>query len=328
MYRRILVPTDFSATSRFAVSRACALARQFDAEIHLVNVLPLLDLGPVATDMPAVSRMDLEERWVRAARDELDAVARESRVPVPVTSEVARGHPFVEIVRYARAHQMDLIVMGTHGRGAVEHMLLGSVAERVVRKAPCPVLTVRLPEHTFRIPGSDEQPDAETGETGGEPAPPAPATAPVGTGAATMTLNRILLPTDFSETADYARDHAAELARRFQASLHLLHVVGDPVAQDWAGGVEANAAKRLGEYSFSGIDSERATRSGHAFVEIVRYAADQAVDLIVMGTHGHGPVAHLLLGSVADKVVRKAPCPVLTVRQPGHAFVMPVMPVT
>ena len=67
----------------------------------------------------------------------------------------------------------------------------------------------------------------------------------------------------------------------------------------------------------------RAIRVGHAFVEIIRYATDQAVDLIVMGTHGRGPVRHLLLGSVAEKVVRKARCPVLTVRQPGHAFVMP-----
>ena len=274
--------------------------------------------------MPAVSRMDLEERWTRAVRDELDAIARESRVTVRVTSEVTRGHPFVEIVRYARARQIDLIVMGTHGRGAVEHMLLGSVAEKVVRKAPCPVLTVRLPEHSFRLPGRDEEPDTQTGEPGS----PARTTAPVGSGATTMTLNRILLPTDFSETADYARHHAVELARRFQASLHLLHVVGDPVSEDRAGGVEANAARRLGELSLSGIDSRRATRTGHAFVEIVRYAADKKIDLIVMGTHGHGPVAHLLLGSVADKVVRKAPCPVLTVRQPDHAFVMPVVPVT
>ena len=319
-YRRILVPTDFSDTSRFAVSRACALARRFDAEIHLVNVLPLLDLGPVATEMPAVSRMDLEEKWVRAARDELDALARESRVTVRVTSEVTRGHPFVEIVRYARAHQIDLIVMGTHGRGAVEHMLLGSVAERVVRKAPCPVLTVRLPEHSFRLPGSEEQQDPRTDA-------PAPATAPLGTGDAAMTVERILFPTDFSDTAAYARGHAQELAGRFHASLHLLHVVSDPVSQDWAGGV-SKVEERLGELSFGGIDTRRATRSGHVFVEIVRYAADEEIDLIVMGTHGHGPVAHLLLGSVADKVVRKAPCPVLTVRKPGHAFVMPTMPVS
>ena len=320
-YRRILVPTDFSDTSRFAVSRACGLARRFEAEIHLVNVLPLLDLGPVTTDMPAVSRMDLEEKWVRAARDELDALARESRVTVRVTSEVTRGHPFVEIVRYARAHRIDLIVMGTHGRGAVEHMLLGSVAEKVVRKAPCPVLTVRLPEHSFRLPGSEEAHDSRAGA-------PAPATAPLGMGDATMTLRRILFPTDFSDTADYARGHARELAGRFQASLHLLHVVADPLSQDWAGGVATRAEERLGELSFGGIDVERTTRAGHVFVEIVRYAADKQIDLIVMGTHGHGPVAHLLLGSVADKVVRKAPCPVLTVRKPGHAFVMPVMPVT
>ncbi len=151
-----------------------------------------------------------------------------------------------------------------------------------------------------------------------------------------MTLTRILLPTDFSDTAKHAHGYARELAVRFDASVHLLHVVSDPTPQDWAVGAtgvvvadllrawSADAERRLEETVLEGVETVRAIRVGHAFVEIIQYATDQAVDLIVMGTHGRGPVRHLLLGSVAEKVVRKAPCPVLTVRQPGHAFVMPV----
>ncbi len=153
-----------------------------------------------------------------------------------------------------------------------------------------------------------------------------------------MQLKRILLPTDFSDTAGHALDYARDLAARFGASVHLLHVVSDPTAQDWAGEVEglavpdllekwkSDAERRLGETVLGEIETVRAVCVGHAFMEIVRYATNNAVDLIVMGTHGRGPVRHLLLGSVAEKVVRKAPCPVLTVRQPGHAFEMPVSP--
>ena len=153
-----------------------------------------------------------------------------------------------------------------------------------------------------------------------------------------MTLKRILLPTDFSDTAQHALGYAREMAERFGAEVHVLYVVPDPTPQDWAVGAtalvvsdlldqwRAAAEQRLGAIALDGIETLRAIRVGHAFVEIVRYATDNAIDMIVMGTHGRGPVKHLLLGSVAEKVVRKAPCPVLTVRQPGHTFVMPVTP--
>ena len=151
-----------------------------------------------------------------------------------------------------------------------------------------------------------------------------------------MTLARILLPTDFSDTAQHALDYARELAWRFGAGVHLLHVVPDPM-QNWA--VEAmpvvselaerwkaDAERRLEEVRLDGLRTVRAVRVGHPFVEILQYAADNAIDMIVMGTHGRGPVEHLLLGSVAETVVRKASCPVLTVKQAGHVFVMPAAP--
>ena len=153
-----------------------------------------------------------------------------------------------------------------------------------------------------------------------------------------MTLKQILLPTDFSDTADHSLGYAREMAERFGAEVHVLHVVADQTPHDWEVGAAAlvvsdlrkrwtsDAERRLADISLDGIETVRAIRVGHPFVEILQYATDNAIDMIVMGTHGRGPVQHLLLGSVAEKVVRKAPCPVLTVRQPGHKLVMPVSP--
>jgi len=154
-----------------------------------------------------------------------------------------------------------------------------------------------------------------------------------------IALKRILLPTDFSESSENAAKYARELAEAFDATIHVLHVVEDPYVHGWAGegyipdlpqfreGLAREANERLGKV-FTVAERERfgiklATKFGSPFVEIVRYAKTEGVDLIVMGTHGRGPVAHLLMGSVAEKVVRKAPCPVLTVRHPEHEFVMP-----
>ena len=91
---------------------------------------------------------------------------------------------------------------------------------------------------------------------------------------------------------------------------------------------EADSDQRLQDIAIEGVTIERVTAVGHDFVEILKYASGNGIDLIVMGTHGRGAVKHMLLGSVAEMVVRKAPCPVLTVRHPGYEFIMPTMPVT
>lgn len=150
-----------------------------------------------------------------------------------------------------------------------------------------------------------------------------------------ITLKRILVPTDFSEHSDSAMRYGAELAAKFGAELHLLHAIETAPMMYGEGAwfppeneaeLEAAAVKQLDDLHIEAAESLTVTRKsvhGHPFVETVRYARDNDIDLIVMGTHGRGPVAHMLLGSVAEKVVRKAPCPVLTVRDGEHEFVMP-----
>lgn len=150
-----------------------------------------------------------------------------------------------------------------------------------------------------------------------------------------IRLSKILVPTDFSQHSANAVRYGAELAAKFGADLHLLHCVEQTPILYGEGGawispetiveLQAAADKQLQEVpvDVDGVNVIRKCVDGHPFVEVIRYAKSEETDLIVMGTHGRGAIAHLLLGSVAEKVVRKAPCPVLTVRDKEHEFVMP-----
>ena len=151
-----------------------------------------------------------------------------------------------------------------------------------------------------------------------------------------ITLKNILVPSDFSECSGQAMRYGLELARKFDATLHLVHVVQDPATQPWAAEGFAMPLLEVTEEWLKEARNApqprqcrkrtgRASASRHCSVpsipKMLRYAQDEEIDLIVMGTHGRGGVSHLLLGSIAEKVVRRSPCPVLTVRHPQHGFV-------
>jgi nucleotide-binding universal stress UspA family protein len=153
-----------------------------------------------------------------------------------------------------------------------------------------------------------------------------------------ISLKKILVPTDFEATSQVAVNYARALAEAFGASIHVLHVLEDPMIHaasheyftpqpNYREAMEGDAHSRLrgqlNEEQTARFRAQFVARWGIPFVEIIRYAKDENVDLIVMGTHGLGVIAHILMGSVAEKVVRKAPCPVLIVRHPEHEFVMP-----
>lgn len=151
LFSRILLPTDFSEAGMPAVACACEMARRFDAELHCMHVVddsyqywsamgpePVI-VGPVPQELIDASRVRLQ----RFCAEHLQ------HVPRPVISFVTLGSPFVEILGYAREHAIELIVLGTHGRGVIAHALLGSTTEKVIRKAPCAVLTIRAASHQF-----------------------------------------------------------------------------------------------------------------------------------------------------------------------------------
>jgi nucleotide-binding universal stress UspA family protein len=154
--KKILYPTDFSEYSLCALPYAIDLSRQSKSELHCVYVVDIAPGGSVGYGyvIPLVPTPEVsEDEVMRLSRKRLDEFAEEHIVTTqPLVKEVITGKPFVEIIRYARRHQIDLIVMGTHGHSALASMLLGSVAEKVVHKAPCPVLTVRDPKYVFRMP--------------------------------------------------------------------------------------------------------------------------------------------------------------------------------
>jgi nucleotide-binding universal stress UspA family protein len=154
-----------------------------------------------------------------------------------------------------------------------------------------------------------------------------------------IALKTVLVATDFSETSDVALRYGKALAEAFGASLHVLHVVQEPFAQPWAveaygfslatlqeewvREAKARIEKTLTEDERASYRAELVTLLGHPVVEILKYAGEHRVDLMVIGTHGRGPLGHMVMGSVAERIVRKAPCPVLTVHHHEREFVMP-----
>lgn len=152
--KNILVATDFSEPSDAALTYGRALARTFGATLHVVHVVGSVPTLVYGAEAYAASMPELQQELEDGARKQLaDLLVDNDKRPLPVRPVVITSNaPAQAIVDYAALKRIDLIVTGTQGRGGVAHLLMGSVAERVVRSAPCPVLTVRHPEHEFVLP--------------------------------------------------------------------------------------------------------------------------------------------------------------------------------
>jgi len=300
MFTRLLVPTDFSPPSDAALAYARTLAGALGAQLHVLRLTENVFLHAVVSD-----RQTIEAAALRSLNDRL---SEDDRRKLQVTFVVEQSDdPADDIARYAHTQNITLIVMGTHGRTGVSHLITGSVAEKVVRTAPCPVLTVR------EAPAVSKQ--------------------------AKIGMTRILVPTDFSAPSDAAVVYAQNLAAGFGASLHLLHVLDDPLTsgafgsefyvadpQDARMARLEDAKTRLAHrVSPGGTPATTEVIFGRAAQTITDYAANGDYDLIVMGTHGRTGVSHLLMGSVAESVVRTAPCPVMTVRNVAEPITVPVV---
>jgi nucleotide-binding universal stress UspA family protein len=150
--KKILHPTDFSVNSNHALKYACAFAAHFDAELHLLHVVPdltLITLPPADGYLPEGYYQHARKR----ADEELAKLPAQGMADgVTVVRQSLEGSAFLEITRYAKENSIDLIILGTHGYSGLTHVLMGSIAEKIVRKAPCPVLTVHPEEHEFVTP--------------------------------------------------------------------------------------------------------------------------------------------------------------------------------
>lgn len=293
--RKILLATDFSDCAALAQDYALLLASAWKADLAILHVL---EFQPGMDPELPVNHAYLE-RLRKDAEAQLSQLrAQLAHRGLSGESRHVTGIPSLRIAQEAAEAGANLIVLGTHGRTGLAHVLLGSTAERVVAAAPCPVLTVRMPR-------------------GRGPAAAAP-----------PSVRRLLVPVDFSDHSLEALEYAALVAAQFHAALTLVHVM-EPVAYglDFTlpfGGngpaarahVEARLAALAAPLAAQGLDVDHLVRGGTPADSILDWTSHQPYDLIVMGTHGRRGLSHLAGGSVAEAVLRRAPCPVLTVKSP------------
>ncbi len=299
--QKILHATDFSHGSAWAGAYARAFARATGAELHVLYADVLHADAPGSADVPrgeaAAARLQTEMEHARE---------RARGLPdVPVRQVVRRNvSPGPAILDYAQEEDVDLIVMGTHGRRGIRRLVLGSVAEEVLRMANCPVMTVRAQGEAL------------------------PTSAP--------RIGPVIAPIDFSDSSKNALRYAVELARPFDAQLHLLHVVEETLHPAFYGlqvqsiydvhpDIEERAERQLTTLldAVAGPSPDAVTKAlpGRAPVEIVKYAHGQPGSLIVMGTHGLTGFDHFLMGSTTERVVRRAEVPVFSVKSFGKSLV-------
>lgn len=295
---RILCPTDLSDESAQAFEHAAIIARWYHARLTALHALmplvtPVAVLGPADGIVPEVER----------ARQQIgmDSAAA-TRLGIDVDVVVETGEPTRCILANAAALPADLIVMGTHGAGGFQHLILGSVTEKVLRKASCPVLTV----------------------------PPRARTT------AKLPYRQLLCPVDFSDSSLAALEFARRFADESNAELAVLHVLEwpwnepPPPPLDELPPHEASSLAEFRRYEeveargrleslLGSIDVHRPTRieirHGKAYRELLRLAAERQADLIVIGVHGRNVIDLALFGSTTNQVVRQATCPVLTIRR-------------
>jgi nucleotide-binding universal stress UspA family protein len=298
--RNIVVPTDFSALAEAAAARAASLARLEGAALHVVHAVtfPLL-VNPYEFSVPT----ELGESLRKAARETLEQTCKaiERQGVSTVTAQVGEWQdPVWAIEEAVRAHTADLVVMGTHGRRGLQHAFLGSVTERALRTLEVPILAVK-----------------EDPETAAKP------------------IAKILLAVDFSAHSDRAAELTADLAARGSAFVEVIHALDLPADFDpyrSAFGVElerkieAHASERLESIRRllepRGIRVNTQFRRGRPDVVIADLAREIGCQLIAMGTRGKSGLSHVLLGSVAERTLRAAPCSVLCVKAAGDRSVV------
>ena len=304
--QNIIVPIDFSKMSVQAIEIAKQLARRFGASIHLAHVRQFnyaADFVAPAPPMVPFSFMPYEQNGEQTALNDLKKVAGECGVSSAKCDVLSGAPAFDEICRLAQTIPADLVVTPTHGRTGLKHVFLGSTAERIVQHSSCPVLVAR---------GSALQ--ANDGSR--------------------FRIKTILVPVDFSNCSREGLRYAIAFANEFGAKIILLHAtyLGYVYSSEGTGvydipglqrAARETAERKMRELvrsvNFGAVKFETALTDGSPVIDICAFAKDHHVDLIITSTHGFTGFKHVLIGSIAEQVVRHAPCSVLVV--PSHPHV-------
>jgi nucleotide-binding universal stress UspA family protein len=304
--QNIVVPIDFSKMSGQAIQTAKQLARRFGASIHLAHVGYVNYAAEFVAQAPPIvppSFTPYKQELEEAALKDLQAMAREFGVSSATCHVLTGAPPFDEICRLAQTIPADLVVAPTHGRTGLKHVFLGSTAERIVQHSLCPVLVTR---------GNVLQ----------------------SSNGSRFRMKTILVPVDFSNCSREGVRYAISFAKEFGAKIILLHATFLGYIHSTEGtaiydipGLQ-RAARKTAErkmrelvrsVNFGGVRFETVFTEGSPVLDICAFANDHDVDLIITSTHGLTGFKHVLIGSIAEQVVRHAPCSVLVV--PSHPHV-------
>ena len=305
----ILVPIDFSERSLRAITTAKRIAQRFGATVHLAHVqeysYPAVSFGPGAP-VYAGAMIDFEELR-KSSEERLTALAKEHRLTGTCRAEIGVA-PFELISWMARKIGADLIVTSTHGRTGIKRAFLGSTAERLVQYSPCPVLVAREGKQA----GAGRKPASDS----------------------VMSINAILVPVDFSACSLSGLNYAIGFAKKFSARIIVLHVVDlgpllaadgyavfNPAAFEQAAlrDAEQGMNQFLQSANFGAVPFQPMVVLGGSVEAICKAASIEQADIIITATHGRTGLKHVLIGSTAEVVVRRAACPVLVV--PSHPAV-------
>ena len=294
-FKKILCATDFSDFSNQTVSYGVALAKEFGSRLIICHVI---DLSSVAIYGEfQLDPVGQQNRIIEDANEQLEALTGDQ--PVEWEPLITVGKPADEIIRAVEENEIDLVISATRGRSGIKRLILGSVTERLMLTLPCPLLVLRGPEHDL-VKAPDQ----------------------------VVRLKKILVGCDFSPDSGQALNHALSLAQEFEAELHLVNVIEAPsqpnflktepttpeeIQEDFRQLLDQKLKDLVPEDARHWCTPQTGILEGQPYEELANYAEANGIDMIVMGIRGHGLMKTLFLGSTTDRVVRRSPCPVLSV---------------
>ncbi len=295
---RILVPTDFSSNAECSVRYALAFAKNTGASIDFIHVLePLCDRVIYDIALDEVNAEHVSQLACEVSKRRLDELAlRATAMGIPAKTFLESGSAIDEIVDVAKKRGSALIILASHGHSGFDALVFGSTSEKLIRLSPVPVLVIKHPEYEFVQQGSVD-----------------------------IHLSKVLCPIDFSDFSKRVLPLAVTICRKYNATLILAHVVEPHIevtpflpelSMSQVESQESTVHAHL-EKVANGIedcDVERVVLEGSVHRELIGLIDAEGIGLVIMATHGRGGIAHAVFGSTAEKMIRSAPCPVLTLR--------------
>ncbi|MCR4289767.1 MAG: universal stress protein [Candidatus Scalindua sp.] len=300
--KSILTATDFSEYSKIALDMCLGAYRCMKTKLYVLHTIeksPHDSRHLSSGTNPEGIKQKLEEDAI----DKIKALIPEDVMDKgDIIPMVRFGKPFLETIQVAKENSVDLLVIGTHGRAGVDRVMLGSVAEKIVRKAGCPVMVIKGIKFTG--------------------------------------FKRIIVPIDFSDCSRKALEYAVSIARSHNSRLTILHVYEKSFVEPYVNAANSEEKadeimkeiERVNESKYdeflktvdlNGVEYEKLLKKGIAETDIVEIAMEQQANLIVMGTHGRSGIKHMLIGNTAEQVVRTVHCDIIIVKPEKFSFSMP-----